>query len=220
MTRTYISSWTIAATLLLLCSGASAQCIRVVQAERELPFEVDTPQGNHLSYFYNLATEGYFVIATRGGAGGVPRGPFTLTRGCAPAMLDFESAEFVVLTAGCGTFCWSATVLPVSADSETQHAMRPLAFDAERNLLAYYEHPNVITVRNLATRHEQQIQTPNQCPGAASGMCFENLYFTADAIQYTWKFFRPLSNGEFEYFPDELTTAPLDAALTDRTLTP
>jgi hypothetical protein len=218
MTRTGdILLCAVAATLLLFCSDAAAQCIRVVQAERELPFEVDTPQGNHLSYFYNLATDRYFVIATRSGAGGVPQGPFTLTRGCAPAKLEWESSEFVVLTAGCGTFCWSAAVLPVTTGlGEPQGALRPLAFDAERNLLAFYEQPGVITVRNLVTRYEQQIQTPKRCPGDASGTCFENLYFAEDAVQYTWKFWLPSSNGEFEYFPAEIVTAPLDAALIDR----
>jgi hypothetical protein len=218
MTRTgHIFLWAVAATLLLFCSRASAQCIRVVQAERELPFEVDTPQGNHLSYFYNLANEQYFVVATRGGAGGVPQGPFMLTRGCAPAKLEWESTEFVVLTAGCGTFCWYATALPVVPDVQgPRGAMRPLAFDAERNLLASYPDPGgVIHVQNLATGVEQDVRTPAQCPSSAE-TCFENLGFTPDALQYTWKFWWPLANGEFEYFPDELITVPLDTALTAR----
>jgi hypothetical protein len=199
------------AILALLASPvAAAQCARVVDVERELPHDVDTPRGNRLSYSYDLASERYYVIATRGEADGVPHGPYSLTRGCAPAALEWENGELVVLTAGCGTFCWEALVLPVTGTAAAQSIARPLLFDAERNLLAYYPEPNLVRIRNLLTGREQSIRTP-QCV-SASATCIAEMRFTASSFDYTFERFDPPSAPSTL----EPLSVPLDASLSSR----
>lgn len=177
--------------MLLASPAASAQCSRVVDIERELPHEVDTPRGNHLSYSYDLAAERYYVVATRGRADGVRHGPYSLTRGCAPATLEWESGDFVLLTAGCGTFCWEALVLSVTGAAAVQNVARPLLFDGERNLLVYYPEPNLVRIRNLLTGREQPIRTP-QCV-STSATCMADLRLTAGSFDYTFERFDPPS---------------------------
>jgi hypothetical protein len=195
---------------LLESPAASAQCARVVDVERELPHEVDTPRGNHLSYSYDLAAERYYVIATRGRANGAPQGPYLLTRGCAPAALEWENGDFVVLTAGCGTFCWEALVLRVTGTAAAQSFARPLLFDAERSLLVYYAEPNLVRIRNLLTGREQAVRTP-QCV-SASATCIAEMRLTAGSFDYTFERFDPPSAPPTL----EPLSVPLDASLSSR----
>jgi hypothetical protein len=200
----------LAALVLLVSSAASAQCIRVVDIERELPHEVATPQGNRLSYSYDLATERYHVVVARGTARGQQYGPYALTPGCAPAKLRWESSALVVLTAGCGTFCWTALVLPATEEgAAAQSISRPLSFDPERNLLAYYAEQGIVRIRNLLTAYEQQVRTPALCV-SASATCIQDLRITSRTLDYTFERFDPPSA------PAKLepVSVPLELALT------
>lgn len=182
-------AWLAATAFALAAPAASGQCVRVVDVERDLPHEVDTPLGHHLSYFYNLQAERYVVVAARADGAGVPHGPYALTRGCAPAELRWESAEFVVLSAGCGTFCWSADVLPVaSVGGPAQRIERPLEFEAERNLLVYYAGQGEVRIRNLTTLYEQEIRMPAPCV-SASATCIDSLRLTPVALEYVFERF-------------------------------
>jgi hypothetical protein len=195
---------------LLASPAVSAQCARAVDVERELPHEIETPRGNHLSYSYDLAAERYYITATRDGAAGDPHGPYSLTRGCVPATLEWENGDFVVLTAGCGTFCWEALVLPVNGTAAAQSIARPLLFDAERSLLVFYAGPNVVRIRNLLTGREQPVRTP-QCV-STSATCISDLRFTASSLDYTFeRFDSPSVSPSLE-----LLSVPLDASLSSR----
>ncbi len=171
----------------VLAADASARCIDVVNARTELPYEVTTPNGSSVSYFYNLANEQYLVLTAGNGARAVSHGPFVLTRGCAPASLQWESGEFVVLQAGCGTFCWYALALPLRGKGPSQQTIqRPLAFDADRNLVVSYSQQNTITISNLASGKQQHTSTARQCR-SASEVCF-SVGFNRGELTYTWKY--------------------------------
>jgi hypothetical protein len=204
----------LAAAIVLPFARAEADCSAHPEWEAELPHEVDTPNGNHVSYRYDWPAETYFVVVTRGGRDGVQRGPYHLTTGCFAAKLEWESEQFVVLSAGCGSFCWWGVAIPVAPDREPVSMGRPFAFDSERNLIAYYPEPDVIKVMNVATRREQRVRTPAQCP-TASGTCFDDkLDLSGGRLRYVWKYWLPLPDGKFQSFPDEQIDVALDVDVT------
>ena len=204
-----------AAAILLPFARARADCAAHPEWEADLPHEVDTPEGNHISYRYDWPTESYFVLATRGGGDGVPRGPYPLTTGgCFAAQVEWESEKYVVLTAGCGSFCFRGVAIPITVDREPVSIERPFAFDPERNLVAYYPEPDVIEVINLATGQKQAVRTPAHCP-TVSGTCFDDkLYLAGGRLRYVWKYWLPLPDGKFQYFPDEQIDVELEARVT------
>jgi hypothetical protein len=169
------------AALLVPSSNASAGCIDVLNVRKELPYDVATPMGKSLSYFYNLDREQYVVFLSRNGEEATPHGPFVLQRNCHPATLKWESESFVLFEAGCGTFCW--TVDALSMAGQTQSVFRPLDFDASRNLILFYAEQDVIGVRNLATLREQKIRTNSPCE-SASDLCFSDARFSGDRVTY------------------------------------
>lgn len=181
-----------------------AQCIDVVDVATELPHNIVTPNGTSISYFYNLESEQYLLLWSRGEQSGGPYGPYTLTRACAPAQLRWENDRYLLLEAGCGTFCWEVAVIPLApGGAEDLKIMRPLAFDAERSLLAFYADKDIIRVRNLLTGREQDIRTAYECD-SYSGLCFQDLRFVGNELQYVWR-----------YDPaGPILTAPLDASVT------
>jgi hypothetical protein len=201
--------------MLLPFARAKADCTEHPEWEAELPHEVDTPKGNHVSYRYDWPGGTYFVVVTRGGRDGVQRGPYPLTTGgCFAAKLEWESEQFVILTAGCGSFCWWGVAIPLASDRKPVDTFRPFAFDPERNLLAYYPEPDVIAVVNVATGREQAVRTPAHCP-SVSGTCFDDkLELSGGRLRYVWKYWEPLPNDKFKFFPDEQIDLELDAELT------
>jgi len=172
---------------LVVAADASAQCIDVVNVRSDLPHEVTTPNGTSVSYFYNLANDQYVVLTASDGGREVSHGPFVLTRGCVPGHLQWESAEFVLLQAGCGTFCWYVSALPLHGEDLSQQTIqRPLAFDADRNLVVSYSQQDTITITNLVSGKQQHTPTARQCL-SASEVCF-TVEFTGDELTYTWKY--------------------------------
>lgn len=176
-----------ALTLCMLAAASitAADCIDVVDEASELPHQVTTPGGVDLTYAYDLKPETYSVAWRRGDQAGGPYGPFTLTRGCMPAVLEWESDAFVLLQAGCGTFCWYVLVVPLSGEGDVVTVDRPLAFHAGRNLLATYHDKDVIRVSNLLTGRSQDITTVHTCE-SWSGVCFTEVKMDDTHIEYTW----------------------------------
>lgn len=176
---------------LLMLAGAStveARCVDVVDVATELPHHFVTPKNTGVSYLYDLEIEEYFVSWAKDGYRGGPYGPFTLTRGCAPAIVQWESNEYLLLQAGCGTFCWYVLAFPLTKNTEDYIKIdRPLAFDGTRNLLAYYYAKDIIRVRSLISAYEQEIRTAYECE-SASGLCFEDTRFTGTSLEYTWRY--------------------------------
>ena len=124
---------------------AAAQCLDAVDAQTELPNDLVTSNGTGVSYSYDLEQEQYLVSWSRSGQTGGPYGPFTLTRACVPAMVEWESNDFLLLQGACGAFCWYALVLSLTGGASDWKAIeRPLAFDESRNLLAYYREKDTI----------------------------------------------------------------------------
>jgi hypothetical protein len=201
-----------AAAILLPSARARADCAGHPEWEAELPHEVDTPKGNHISYRYDWSSGSYFVSVSRGGRVAAPRGPYPLTTGgCFPARLEWESEQFAVLNYGCGSFCWVGLAFRVPSDREPVLLSRPYAFDPELNLVASYPEPDVITVTNVATGREQSVRTPAHCP-SVSGTCFDDkLELAAGRLRYVWKYWLPLPDNQFKYFPDEQIDVELDA---------
>jgi hypothetical protein len=177
-------SWLIAlGTAVLPMFGATAACIDVLDVRKELPYDVETPEGKQLSYFYNLEREQYVIRLSIGAEDATTHGPFSLQRSCLPGRLRWESRDFVLLESGCGTFCWLVDVL--STSGETQRVFRPLDFDGQRNLVLFYAEKDTLGVRDLATRRERRSRTAEACE-SASGLCFTDARFDGDAVTYTW----------------------------------
>ncbi len=172
------------ALALLPCASVSAQCIAVLDVRTELPFEADTPGGKHLSYFYNLALEQYTIRLSRNSEDATAHGPFMLQRSCLPGSLRWESEEFALFESSCGTFCWSVDALAVSGATLT--ILRPLAYDQDRNLIAYYADKDVIAIQSLSTMREQRAPTGRICD-TASGLCFGDTQFSGNALTYVWQ---------------------------------
>ncbi len=200
------------AAIVLPFARAKADCAEHPEWAAELPHEVDTPKGNHISYRYDWPNESYVIVVTRGGGDGVTRGPYHLTTGgCFAAKIEWESEEFVVLTAGCGTFCWWGEALPVIQDRKPVSVDRPSAFDAERNLLASYGGTNTIIVTNVSTRREQVVRTPVDCP--MSGECFTKLHFEDGRLRYIWQW-EAVPDGKYRNVPDQQIDVELDTDVT------
>jgi hypothetical protein len=210
-----VAALLIAAVGVLPCARAEADCAGHPEIDEYVPHEVDTPKGNHISYRYDFVNGNYFVVVTRGSGEGVPRGPYELTTGgCLAAKVEWESEQFVVLSAGCGTFCWWGEAIPVASNRKPVNMFRPFAFDPERNLIAYYPEPDVITVINVATGREQSMWTPAHCP-SVSGTCFdEKLDLSGGRLRYVWKYWEPLPDDKFKFFPDKQIDVELDADVT------
>jgi len=192
-------------SLLALCGSATieAQCIDVVDAQLELPFHVVTARNTGISYQYDLEQETYMVSWSKDGRQGGPYGPFTLSRGCSPARMEWESKNFLLLTAGCGTFCWYALVLPMTIGiRDYVRIERPLAFDESRDLIAHYCAKDIVCIESLLTGQQQRIHTERECD-SASGLCIDEVRITETSLEYRWR-----------YSPDEQPLAvPLDNRL-------
>ena len=169
-------------------SSIEAGCIDVVDAELELPHRIVTARHTSISYQYDLGREQYVVSWSKGGGRGASYGPFTLTRGCAPAKIKWESENFLLLTAGCGTFCWYVLVLPITTSIEHHKRIeRPLTFDESRDLLAHYCDKDIICVESLLTGWQQRIRTEHKCD-SASGLCVDEVRITETSLEYRWRY--------------------------------
>lgn len=189
------------ALLALFCdSTIEARCIDVVDVQLELPHHLITDRNTGITYQYKLEQEQYVVSWSKDGRQGGPYGPFTLTRGCVPAKMEWESENFLLLVAGCGTFCWYALVLPMTSDIEDHRRIeRPLAFDESRDLMAYYCDKDIVCIESLLTGQQQRIQTEQECE-SASGLCIDEVTITETSLEYKWR-----------YSPDEQPfSAPLE----------
>ena len=174
--------------MLVCASTVEARCVDVVDVAIELPHHFVTPNNTGVSYLYDLEKEEYFVSWAKNGHRGGPYGPFTLTRGCATATIKWESNEYLLLTSGCGTFCWYVLALPLTKNTKNYIKIdHPLAFDGTRNLLAYYNAKDIIHVRSLISGYEQEIRTAYECE-SASYLCFEDTRITGTSIEYTWRY--------------------------------
>ncbi|MEM8492503.1 MAG: hypothetical protein AAF756_16930 [Pseudomonadota bacterium] len=173
--------------LFTICVTVKAGCVDVVDIATELPQNELTPNRIGIFYSYDLRNEQYRISWSREQHRGGPYGPFMLTRGCAPASLHWESNDFLLFHAGCGTFCWYVLAIPLKNTTEPyQKFERPLAFDQERSLLAFYAARDVIRVKSLVTGQEQEIRTAYNCE-MASGLCFEAVRFTKNKLEYRWR---------------------------------
>lgn len=201
--------------MLLWCAAASADCVDVV-TYRTLPHDLDTPNGVHISFFYDLSPKNEYVMrAAKGDGSVVTSSAYHLTMACEPAKVEWESDDAIVFTAGCGTFCWSASVWPLTPGSVEQSIMRPFAFDTARNLIAFYAKQDVIGVRNVLSLREQQIATRYQCV-TASDSCLRDVHFTEGGLSYTAEIFDRENPGLAPRL--ESIVVPLDPELYRRPL--
>jgi len=179
--------------LFLLAGLLPAPAVHAACVDVFLPCEpstgFDTPNGVQVHFDHtDLEREEYFISWTLDGETADPIGPFTLQRSCRPMAFAAENDDFLLLTGGCGTFCWYHAVFALHAQPNTgitqgETLWRPLAFDAKRSLIAQYTGQDEITVRNLRSGERQVIATPYQCE-SASGLCFRNVSFDDDHIRY------------------------------------
>jgi hypothetical protein len=176
--------------LLLTATHVSANCADIAGIEDELPAELTTEGNVEISYQYNLVNNEFSLSwRTEEGTGG-PFGPFPLTMSCGIPSLKWKNTDFLIFERGCGTFCWYVKVFSLTTHEkhETpayQRIDRPLAFDSRRNLLAYYQSQNVISIKNLVSGYEQQVSTIHACE-YSSGLCFEDVNLVNDELQYRW----------------------------------
>jgi hypothetical protein len=175
--------------LCLWAQGLAAACLQVVDLATELPPTIQTPGGIQVSYDYDLVNDQYELYWQSGESSGGPFGPFPLTMACGTPAFSWESSQFMVFSRGCGTFCWYDLVYALSPSPgipKLQKIERPLAFDAERNRVAYYKDQDLIHIRNLETGHEQAIPTVHNCQ-FQSGLCIADVKFRGNTLEYTWR---------------------------------
>jgi hypothetical protein len=109
------------------------------------------------------------------------------TGGGEPAYLWWESKQFVVLRQGCGSPCWIAVVLPLDARQEDRLYWYPVAYDRDRNLLAYLgEDVRSVVAENLVTHRTQVMPVTPLCSWAFPGWCVSNVEFRADTMHVRW----------------------------------
>ncbi len=166
-------------------------CIDVVDLRVELPPQSVTDSGVMLSYQYDLISDQYSLSWTRQGTTSQMFGPFPMTMSCGTPSVRWENEEFLLMGRGCGTFCWYVKIfyLVENAGNEVPYYQRiesPLAFDPERNLLAYYHAQDVIGVRNLISGQTQLIDTAYACE-FRSGLCFNDVRFDGQLLRYNWR---------------------------------
>jgi hypothetical protein len=180
--------------VLLLCFFSpyvGADCIEFAGIENELPSGFTTKGNVQISYQYKLEKNEFSLSWQLEERSGGPFGPFPLTMSCGIPSLKWENANFLLFERGCGTFCWYVKAFSLATQEEHQTPMyqridRPLAFDSKRNLLAYYHSQNVIHLKNLVSGYEQEVITIHECE-YYSGLCFEGVGFSNDALEYTWR---------------------------------
>jgi hypothetical protein len=169
---------------------AYSACIDVVDLAVELPAQYATSGNVLISYQYDLTDDQYFLSLRRGNSQSELFGPFPLTMACGTAEVRWENDQFLVLERGCGTFFWYAKIFQFpdrsSIDAPAyQRIERPLAFDSQNKLLAYYHSQNLIRIKNLVTGVEQEIRTQYDCE-YYSGLCFGDVQIEGGELSYTW----------------------------------
>ena len=73
-----------------------------------------------------------------------------------------ENKDFMIFRYTCGTSCWGIWVLPLNDTDPVRNIMYNMAFDRERNLVAYFDNHdyNSLIVENLKTLKRQKIEFP------------------------------------------------------------
>jgi hypothetical protein len=177
----------------------------------EYPDEIITRKGTTLTFSYEFGDrETYSYSWAKGSTSGGPIGPNSLQPGCKIPSISHESDEFLLLEKGCGSFCWYFVVLGLTPTGDSTTATHeiiylPLAFDADRNLVAYYLQPDTISIKNLLTGYKQIFATEYNCE-SGSGLCFSNVTFTSESLEYRWE--SPTGIG-----PGELLSKQFDESL-------
>lgn len=181
-------------TILLLCiysMFSEAACEVVVDFATELPPQTTTTRGVVISFEYDFLRDQYYLSWQKGNRQSELFGPFPFTMACATASVRWESDDYLLLERGCGTFCWYVKIFHLFDSGpfdipDYERVERPLSFDDERNLLAYYYAQDLIRVRNLNTGYEQEITTKYACE-FASGLCISNVTFNGSTLNYNWR---------------------------------
>jgi hypothetical protein len=163
--------------------AASADCVDVPNVVAELPKENVTPNGVKLTFSYDIERSEYSVAVSHGSESYFYSG-LRLQMNCHPAQLRWESDDFVLLERGCGTFCWNVDALGTTLQRRFLIS-RPIAFDAARALVLSYPEWDTIGVLNLATGHQQTIETARHCESSAE-VCFD-AYPKGNALIYVWQ---------------------------------
>jgi hypothetical protein len=177
--------------MLLIPLNTMAICINVVDLATELPPEFTTKENVQISFQYDLNLDTYTLTWKQGNRSGGPFGPFSLTMSCGTPELKWENKNFLLFERGCGTFCWYVKIFSLLPDEfqevpEYQRIERPLAFDSDRNLLAYYYSQDTIHVKNLVSGYEQVVNTAYKCE-FYSGLCINEVQFNNDSLEYNWR---------------------------------
>ncbi len=173
----------------VFCPSVYAGCIDVVDLDNELPASITSRGNTHISYQYDLEKDTYTLSWQQGDRSAGPFGPFALTMSCGTPVLKWESPELLLFGRGCGTFCWYLKVFSLFPDKSVpdyQKIERPLAFDSDRNLIAYYQDQDLIHVKNLLSGYEQAIPTVEKCQ-FRSGLCIADVTFRSGNLEYSWR---------------------------------
>lgn len=175
---------------LSLSQNAFADCIDIPNIEDELIPAYTTIGNVQISFEYNIEKSEYTLSWDNTIRHGGPFGPFPMTMSCGIPSLKWENNDFVIFDRGCGTFCWYVKIFSLGTAQthsvpEYQQIERPLAFDTKRNLLAYYHSQDEIHIKNLLSGYEQILKTAYECE-YYSGLCFKDVGFSNDKLEYTW----------------------------------
>jgi len=93
----------------------------------------------------------------------------------------------IILSQGCGTSCVYYVVLPLNPSIEEKVFMPAIAYDIDRNLIAYIADESFIIIENYLTGQKMDIIEENLCPAAFKGDCIDSCYFNSDSFVIEWQ---------------------------------
>ena len=144
-------------------------------------------QGDVTIEFFGEGEDTYEVRWSRGSLHRSTSQRITPTGGGEPAHLWWESTQFVVLRQGCGSPCWFAIVLPLDPQEPDRLYLYPMAYDRQRNLLAYLgDDVRSVVAENLVTHKTLTVPLTPMCSSLFPGWCIDDPTFLEDSIHLRW----------------------------------
>ena len=100
-------------------------------------------------------------------------------------ILVTENKNYVLLRHGCGSPCWNGFFLPLYKEGSSFIINNYLAYDLDKELVAYINDKDSLEIYNLRTSTKQTIYL-EKCESAFKGYCIDTAYFQNNYFHYSW----------------------------------
>jgi hypothetical protein len=101
--------------------------------------------------------------------------------------LDFEMKNFLALRAGCGSPCWTITLLPLSQNDSVQEYHFDLAHDSKNNLICISGGNDCLTILSALTKKKTEIHLDSIQPWVWPGGTIDSISFVNEQLFVRWK---------------------------------